>query len=466
MAISHDIPSHPILSYPILWDKMHYDSSLTLRQETKPHEMHKHNWLQIAVLEMIVIIIFDFKSKFGQFQMLRPSDMVVFIIYLPQCICLLIEECVKPKLKDETIVINGRGHLTRLPDAMLPEFKRVFIYNGNIPIIPSNGFRNWKHVIALKLISNNISTINPGAFTNMGSLYALTISQNRLTRIPNGTFCPTQWCIRSITLSYNKLADIQAGSFKCLDYLSHLTLSFNQLTNLTWDVFLDTPNLQWLDVRNNQLAHFKGDISVLNKVIFIHLEGNVALPLHQLSKIMHSSDNIYLSNSHLKDIYVDVNVSNQVLKQPFFLETNYSHQFSWIDLSYNEITRLESVREICNISKYSHRRTHLDLHHNSLIALPAFAFCFYKRFKVIILTSNKIAVIDVNSFSGIEHLEYVKIDGNRLVLLVFTELPPAGNLRVGDNHLIEVPILAKESLALTDLYLKNNKVSYTGFQSM
>ncbi len=394
---------------------------------------------------------------------------ILIIIYLPHSICLWHrEKGEKPKrLNDVPMVINGRGRLTRLPDYMLPEFKKVFIYNGNISIIPSYGFRYWRDVIELKLISNNISTIDPGAFGNMRSLHTLTISHNRLTRIQTETFCPRQWCIRKLTLSHNELADIHPGSFKCLHDLSHLILSHNQLTNLNWDVFLDTPHLQYLDIRKNHLADFEGDISVLKTLGFIHVGGNVGLPLQQLSKIMHSRDKIFLSNSHLKDIYVDIDVSNKVIKKPFFLDASYSHQFSYIDLSFNEITKLESVREICTTAKYvQHRQTYLDLHHNSLIALPAYAFCFYKRFKVIKLTSNKITVIDVNSFSGVEHLEHVQIDGNRLVLLMFTELPGLFKLRVGDNHLVEVPILPKESLALTDLYLKNNKVSYTGLQGM
>ena len=391
--------------------------------------------------------------------------MVVLIIYLP---CSWFEErCERPMwLKDVPMVINGRDHLTRLPDDILPEFKRVFIFNGNIPIIPSNGFKNWKNVIVLRLISNNISTINPGAFGNIKSLFDLTISHNRLSRIQNGTFCPKQWGIQSLTLSYNQLADIHPGSFKCLNGLSHLILSFNQLTSLTWEVFLDTPLLCTLDIRNNQLANFEGDMPVLNNLPYVHLDGNVALPLHQLSKITHLRHSIHLSKCHLKDIYVDVNVSNQVLKQPFFLETSYRHKFADIDLSFNEITRLESVREICSISKYnSHPRTFLNLKRNSLVELPGFAFCFYKSFSCIDLRGNKIAVIDVNSFSGVKTLTAVYIYNNRLVACMFAQLP-GRTLGLNNNKFIEVPILTKESLALTQLYLGGNKVSYTGLQNM
>ncbi len=361
---------------------------------------------------------------------------------------------------DPIIMINGRGSLTSLPDAVLPEFRKVIIYNGNIPIIPSGGLKHWQYVDYLKLVSNNIRKIIPGAFYNMISLKGLAICHNRLTRIEDGTFCGLQ-SLMYLDLSNNQLTDLVPGSFRCMDNLYSLDLSYNNLTSLVSDVFMATHCLRQLNISNNRLIHVQGNFSILGNLKYIKLDRNPGMSVHHLSKMLDSARYKHMQGCNLHNIYVDFNVSNQVLKRPFFFSTDYNHPPVIVDLSFNKIGRLQSMHAFCTLCLGGRKKVnfHLLLNNNAIVALPRWSICFYRSFRNIDLSFNKIAIIDKYAFHGIGELDNVNLAGNNLVACIFSHLP--FKLELNETQLTEVPILTIKSYSLMILNLAWNMVKCT-----
>ncbi|KAG5898568.1 hypothetical protein JTB14_016583 [Gonioctena quinquepunctata] len=106
-------------------------------------------------------------------------------------------------------------------------------------------------ISSLTLIDNELTVI-PQSFLNLSALQSLDLSRNALKRIEQEPF-RTLKALETLNLSANSLNNINKSGFLGLNNLKYLDLSKNNLTSLSEDVLSVLPTLQHLNLSNNGL---------------------------------------------------------------------------------------------------------------------------------------------------------------------------------------------------------------------
>ncbi|KAM8866809.1 leucine-rich repeat-containing protein 38 isoform 2-T2 [Synchiropus picturatus] len=86
-----------------------------------------------------------------------------------------------------TVDCSGRG-LTRLPDEIPLDVRRLLLSDNWIPRIPSDFLVLYSDLVYLDLRNNSLSHIEPGTLSTSSRLVFLDLGSNNLTEIPKGTF--------------------------------------------------------------------------------------------------------------------------------------------------------------------------------------------------------------------------------------------------------------------------------------
>jgi hypothetical protein len=127
------------------------------------------------------------------------------------------------------------------------------ISGGIIPTLRRDDIANIQDVTTLKLIDNDLVTIEPGAFHNLPKLKTLKISRNDVEKIEAGVF-NTLTNLTELDLSENEIHSIATTAFHNMTSLNSLNLTNNKLTQLDLHWFDYTPSLQSLRICQNQLT--------------------------------------------------------------------------------------------------------------------------------------------------------------------------------------------------------------------
>ena len=81
----------------------------------------------------------------------------------------------------------------------------------------------------------------------------LDLSNNQLSEIKSRNFLPKAGNLQNLGLSYNKISDIEPGSFAHLHGLETLDLSGNELKEIGHKAFYGLVNCHDLRLRDNQI---------------------------------------------------------------------------------------------------------------------------------------------------------------------------------------------------------------------
>ncbi|CAH1775813.1 unnamed protein product [Owenia fusiformis] len=153
----------------------------------------------------------------------------------------------------------------------------------------------------LYLPSNNISTLeNPHAFHGLVAIRVLILRHNAMRTINKGIFRTLKTLV-TLDLSSNMLTRVNKGMFYRLSNLTHLYLSNNRLGEggVEASAFTDTPNLEYLSLRNNGISYLHDDVfKGLNKLLTLNLGEN---------KLGTLDDYIFKFSPNLANLYIDSN---------------------------------------------------------------------------------------------------------------------------------------------------------------
>ena len=130
----------------------------------------------------------------------------------------------------------------------------------------------------LKIIWDELETIEIGAFNNLDSLSSLCLFNNKLTAIDSGTFSGLS-SLNRLQLQNNRLVKLQSHSFDGLKSLTSLYLQNNYIFYLPPLIFSSLLDLQILNIQNNELFTiswdiFSSEIEEHPTIIFLALSGN------------------------------------------------------------------------------------------------------------------------------------------------------------------------------------------------
>ncbi|XP_028309211.1 leucine-rich repeat-containing protein 38-like [Gouania willdenowi] len=149
-----------------------------------------------------------------------------------------------------TVNCTGQG-LTRVPDAIPLNVRRLLLSNNWIPWIPSDFLVLYSDLVYLDLRNNCLSQLEPGTLSTSSRLVFLDLGSNNLTEISSGIFEDSTSLIK-LRLGNNPfLSMIDKDAFSGLTSLRELELEGNGLTGLDVSVLKPLLYLKVLRLEGN-----------------------------------------------------------------------------------------------------------------------------------------------------------------------------------------------------------------------
>ncbi|MGH0114390.1 UNVERIFIED_CONTAM: hypothetical protein FKN15_005872 [Acipenser sinensis] len=121
---------------------------------------------------------------------------------------------------------------------------------------------------------NRIKDIQPGSFRRLKNLNTLLLNNNQIRRISRGVFEDLE-NLKYLYLYKNEITSIDRQAFKGLVSLEQLYLHFNQIETLEPESFTHLPKLERLFLHNNRITHLGlGTFSHLQSMKRLRLDSN------------------------------------------------------------------------------------------------------------------------------------------------------------------------------------------------
>ncbi|GAB5366457.1 hypothetical protein AAMO2058_001145200 [Amorphochlora amoebiformis] len=180
----------------------------------------------------------------------------------------------------------------------------------------------------LRLVGNDISTLQPGVFDHLTRLEILDLSFNRLKNIKTGVLNACK-SLREVRLNRNNICTLPPRAFEGLSNLKVLILVSNKLRTLAKDVFHGLESLEILELWKNKLQNLPvGLFETLKSLKELHLGSN---QLKKLEKgtfhVLRSLEVLYLYHNKLQFLPAGIFQTLKSLKS--------------LDLSYNQLRTLD-----------------------------------------------------------------------------------------------------------------------------
>lgn len=159
--------------------------------------------------------------------------------------------------------------------------ERIVLYRGAV--------KNLNNLERLKLGNMKIVAIEPGAFQNLPNLEVLDLHKNFLEQITEGVFNVLN--ATEIYLQANRIETIASGAFDNMMYLEILNLDNNRLKAVHPDWFFNSPNVQYISLKQNR-------IEALPELAFKNVKGQHIADDGDIVKT-----DIYLSKNKITSIH-------------------------------------------------------------------------------------------------------------------------------------------------------------------
>jgi len=167
----------------------------------------------------------------------------------------------------------------RLIQSTCPSLENIWFYSSEIKskTIPAGVFGNCKNLRGIDIGLRGIETVSKTAFSGLHKLRSLVFIKTALTHFEGFESIDN---LEYLKLVYNNISTIEKDAFQGFEKLKNLDLSYNQLSTLEAGVFRGLEKLRYLELDYNQLSTVQEDVFAPfknNMAIKIHLRGN---PFH------------------------------------------------------------------------------------------------------------------------------------------------------------------------------------------
>ncbi|XP_050411167.1 toll-like receptor 13 [Patella vulgata] len=165
-----------------------------------------------------------------------------------------------------------------------------------------------------------------------------------------------------------------------------------------------------------------------------------------------------ISNTGVSDLFLNHNEIQYIDENVF---QNLS-RIDRLDLSYNLLTS-DSLRNIFSSFQRNSRLTTITARHNRLADIPRDAFEDFKSSERITLdlSHNKIQLLNISSFSGIQNLHLLDVSFNNLSTLITGFNQHLQHIHISNNNLYDLPDFCKYGNSFPELikmYLQYNRI--------
>uniref|UniRef100_A0A673HQK2 Leucine rich repeat and Ig domain containing 4a n=1 Tax=Sinocyclocheilus rhinocerous TaxID=307959 RepID=A0A673HQK2_9TELE len=296
----------------------------------------------------------------------------------------------------------------------------------------------------LNLTGNHLKTLSRRQFSGLTQLRELDLSDNELTGIEVEAFAGLQKLL-ALRLSNNRLKIIPVGAFSGLPNIQFLDISQNEILVFLDDMFREMPSLQKLEASENDLVFISSRaFSGLANLQELNLDrcNLTSVPIEALSQLTGLMqlrfrrlglttlpNNSFRQLGRLRDLQVThcpwldslaanslfgLNLTSLTLSHCNLSTVPYSplHHLvylRYLDLSYNPITAILS-----NILGDLLRLQELHLVGAGLLRIEPGAFRNLAFFRLLNVSENRLATLEVSAFHSVAALEVLRLDGNPL----------------------------------------------------
>ena len=346
--------------------------------------------------------------------------------------------------------------------------------------LTSTTFASLVRLVALDLSHNRLTDIDQSHLNALTSLQILDMSFNRIHSVTGNTFA-MQHNLHILKLSHNRIENLRPYSLSGLSVLSSLDLSFNRLKKIHADVLRNCTSLTTIALSSNQFSKVPMGLRVLSKLKTIDLSENSINRLDNSSFVAFNTTSLYgisLANNGIETFDSSIfkpipnvevmNLANnriRELKQGVFneikslrmlrLDNNKLRDINGILLGLNQLQWLNVSSNRLQWFDYAFFPKNLewlDVHDNLIEELSNY-YALGKGFNLktlnvrsnrikqieneslissletILLGSNDISSVAVNSFHGKPNLQRVDLTFNQIRQLPLSVLalePSAG----------------------------------------
>jgi len=308
------------------------------------------------------------------------------------------------------------GTLTSSLLRQLGKLIKLNLSRNYVSALTSNAFQGCRQLTLVDLSSNRLTRIQPGTFNATTALERVNLSANVIQSVPDDLFGANN-SVAVLDLSNSVLTGIGRFLYKVL-HLRRLDLSKNFTTEMRSSSFTNSPNLVYLDVRDNRLQG--------------PWNGRLLLRLEELKIDGNNITQLEVENSAVSLTRLTLS-SNTITSLPRLF---HAPALKLLDTSDNNISRVTDTNFACcrnlhqlrlasnrinSISDGAFRGlsvlTELDLADNRLSSLSAKLFASCIALSVVNLSRNLLTAIDVVTFVGPASLRELDLSWNRLTTL-------------------------------------------------
>ena len=295
-----------------------------------------------------------------------------------------------------------------------PDFTCSFEFPGNCKITLSN------RVVEFQCLDNAYS------------------SHKALTVYPPG--------IITLDLTRQNIVELKVNAFVTLKSLKSLLLAYNDLLVLPPGLFSGLGNLQYLNLRGNQLSSLDGSMfNETKKLAKLILWNN---------NIKQLPNHLFFGLGNLNELDLDENNIKILPKRMFMGLRNLKYLY----LSGNQINSLDEA-----FFNETDRLTELHLNDNNLTILPKGLFMGLINLKYLFLSGNHINSLDEALFKETDKLYRINLDDNDLKILPNGLFIGMRNLAILSMNMNQISLLNEgffhKTNKLTELYLRFNDLT-------
>ncbi|CAL7952260.1 unnamed protein product [Xylocopa violacea] len=328
------------------------------------------------------------------------SPLSIFSIVL---LCLAIagaEEQPSCQLLEGYRVCHKRGTLTEVVDEESSDHY-LYIHYFNLTAIGENAFKNLSKTTTLSLgEGNKISAVTRDSFKGLEQLEELHLDNNTIPLSAN-LFAELKQ-LASLTLTFNKINKIPKDAFSGFTMLISLHLDYNDLESIDKDAFSTLPTFatRLISLSNNKISNIEtGALSHLHQLRWLYLDNNKLTAIGSLTQGLQNLVELSLKNNQLTGISKnDLKGLNELMG--LYLEQNQIAnieegafadlvQMVHLDLKKNHLTQING-----NLFRGMSKLQKLDLSENQITVLKPDAFAGLPALKTLSLAGNKLTSVN------------------------------------------------------------------------
>lgn len=300
----------------------------------------------------------------------------------------------------------------------LIKLRSLSLKNNCIMYIKHDDFNNLSSLKFLDLSYNNITRIDVDAFKALDLIVDFEISHNPLIPTLESITFDGITLVPKIDLSYSRVSLVKNNTFQNMRHLISINMSHSLLNELEFNSFTYICSIVIIDLSFNRLTSFIVNTTDLQNLNTLYLNNNLLSEISSVTlKNIPNLLKVSLSFNNLQTMHIDAFKDQRSLLE---LDLSFNPFFSFNFTNFTDFGNLRSLNFSgikTNLSFYlfsGNQITKLDISYTQTKNVTSLRLDSFKNIEMLILSNNKISIIDKDAFLKIDHLRYLDLSYNNI----------------------------------------------------